>query len=621
MRLAGRWLLGALLGWVTGTAPVLGQADPDRSPATFSNPLPVEANGTSVDSCADPSVIEELGQDAGWVMYCTTDPLSGEDRDATGDLRFRLLPMFQSDDLVGWTYRGDAFDRDAETDTPAPPAWAAPSALLWAPEAEVIGDRYYLLFGVTDVIEQAGGEPGCATDGAIGYAVSDSPFGPWEPSSEPLVEPRRSAPGCDFLWTYDPEVIATPDGRHFLYYGSYHGGIEVRELAVAPDGVLNADPATARPVAIPNRYEGAEVIHHDDAYWLFVSASNCCNGPQTGYSVFVGRATSPTGPFLDRDGASLLDARVGGTPVLTQNGNGWVGPGHNTVLQDRAGQWWTLYHAIEEADPYFAGEVGFTRRPVLLDRLDWVEGWPVVIGGPSTEPRPAPVVQAGQAGAKEAQVDRAGGPPGGARIAGVLDEFNGPALASGWAWVRESPEEEIGLEGGSLGLGTTDTDLYGDRDDAPLLLREAPAGDYVLETRVALDVPADGCCHNYVQAGLVVRGDDDNYLKLVVVSIWETRQTEFAREMAPVPEGFPHYGSSVAGPPGGEWTWLRLAVSRIGEGESYTAYTSRDGERWVQGSTWTHDLGPEAQIGLASMGGPGDFMARFDYLRVLDVDG
>ena len=48
-----------------------------------------------------------------------------------------------------------------------------------------------------------------------------------------------------------------------MYYGSYYGGIEVRELEVAADGSLSADPASATPVTIPNRYEGAEVIHRE----------------------------------------------------------------------------------------------------------------------------------------------------------------------------------------------------------------------------------------------------------------------------------------------------------------------------------------------------------------------
>ena len=51
----------------------------------------------------------------------------------------------------------------------------------------------------------------------------------------------------------------------------------------------------------------------------------------------------------------------------------------------------------------------------------------------------------------------------------------------------------------------------------------------------------------------------------------------------------------------------------------YTAYTSRDGETWVRGGTWTHDLGRNAQIGLVAMGGTG-FMTDFDYVRVYHLE-
>jgi arabinan endo-1,5-alpha-L-arabinosidase len=241
-----------------------------------------------------------------------------------------------------------------------------------------------------------------------------------------------------------------------------------------------------------------------------------------------------------------------------------------------------------------------------------------VVGGPSDESRPGPAVEA--AAPDEAVAEDPEPVPEAQEAAPIAShEFDEAALDEGWSWTREPPADRFGLDDGSLRIATSDTDLYEDLDNAPVLLRDAPAGDYLLEAKVALDVPAEGCCHNFVQAGLVVRGDDDNYLKLVVVSIWETRQTEFAREMGQVPDGFPRYGSSVAGPPGEEWTWLRLEVRRTDGGEVYTAYTSQDGVTWDQGSTWTHDLGEEVQIGLLAMGGPGAFEGRFDYLRVHEL--
>ena len=75
------------------------------------------------------------------------------------------------------------------------------------------------------------------------------------------------------------------------------------------------DPGDDTRIAIGNRYEGANVVYKDGYYYLFVSATNCCNGALTGYSVFVGRSTSPFGPFVDREDNSFLEAAVGGTAV------------------------------------------------------------------------------------------------------------------------------------------------------------------------------------------------------------------------------------------------------------------------------------------------------------------
>jgi arabinan endo-1,5-alpha-L-arabinosidase len=168
---------------------------------------------------------------------------------------------------------------------------------------------------------------------------------------------------------------------------------------------------------------------------------------------------------------------------------------------------------------------------------------------------------------------------------------------------------------GTFGFNTQAADLYVDSNDASVLTEPTPNGNYVVEAKVKLNLPPEGCCYNYVQAGLVIYGGDDAFIKLTHVSIWETRQTEFAREVPPpVPAGYPRYGNTVVGPPG-EWTWLRIVKENKAGKEHYTAYTSNNGTFWVRGGTWTHDLGSGARIGLVSMGGSG-FTANFDYVRV-----
>ncbi|HEX5838508.1 MAG TPA: family 43 glycosylhydrolase [Anaerolineales bacterium] len=569
---------------------------------TYTNPLPVHIPGDGlVESCADPSIIQgQTEGDTNWYMYCTTDPLN--DQDKTGsNFNFHLIPMLSSTDLVNWTYEGDAF--------PARPGWVADDAGMWAPEIQFFNGQYYLYYAASWTDLPGGGS-------AIGVATSPSPLGPWTDSGTPAVEPHGAdCCGPDSRrWVFDPDVVQD-EGQLYIFYGSYFGGISVRELSA--DG-LHSDPDSQKLIAIANRYEGAEVVKHGDYWYLFASATDCCRGPLTAYSVFAGRSTNILGPYVDRDGASFLEGRVGGTPVISMNGNRWVGTGHNSVFEDANGVWWTVYHAVDRHDPYFEGAVGFTKRPVLLDRLDWIDGWPTVRGGlwASDSSELAPAAQPGELIKYKVKSPPRDQPR--SLITSLSDEFNG-TLGSQWTWVREPAAEGYAISSESFDFRTQPADLHEGSNNASILTEMAPVNNYIVETRVRLNLPAEGCCFNFVQAGLVVFGDDDNYVKLVHVSIWETRQTEFAKELFPVPAGYPRYGNTVVSAPG-EWTWLRIVKRTQQKGEElYTAYTSRDGTNWTRGGTWTHQLGSNARIGLVSMGGPG-FTANFDYVRVYVLD-
>jgi arabinan endo-1,5-alpha-L-arabinosidase len=520
---------------------------------------------------------------------------------------------------VHWRYVGDAL---AEK-----PSWADPTAALWAPELAYsrVTHRYYLSFTVTDTDDATSGEPGCHADSAIGVATSRRPTGPWKISDTPVIPPRRSSPGCNFFWTYDPDVPGDSVGRSsVLYYGSYFGGVFGQRIDVTRRGFTSSgDPV---PVTIPNRYEGSNVVKHGGWYYFMGSATNCCNGPLTGYSVFAGRSRSPLGPFVDREGNSLLAGRVGGTPVISMNGNRWVGTGHNSTFRDFDGQWWTAYHAVNRFDPFFENEGTFTKRPVLLDPVTWRHGWPSVRAGrwASTGRMPAPAAQPGEQSTYRPRAVRP--QRRGEALPQFSDSFNRTRLGKRWSWVREPDASTYGVEGGAFRFDVQRADLFVDSNTASVLTRPAPDGDFVVQTKVALDVPAEGCCFNFAQAGLVLYGSDDAFIKLTNTSIWETRQTEFAKEVptGPVmPNGQElRYGNTVVGPPGDE-TWLRIVKeTRAGGARTeFTGYTSQDGRHWVRGGTWVHNrLGNDLRIGLVSMGSEptlvNDFTARFDDVRV-----
>jgi len=559
---------------------------PDRHRATYVNPVSAGA----ADTFADPAVIR--GADGYWYAYGTSDPL------LAGQTEHRLIPILRSTDLVNWTYVGDAF-------TPASrPAYATATAGLWAPDIRYYGGQYVLYYTVTDTTLNEG------DDSAIGVATAPTPTGPWTAAPAPIVPPRP-APGGGFLWTFDPAGLTDAQGNRWLYYGSYFGGIYVSALSA--DGLSITGSATQ--VTIDNRYEGAYVVYRKGWYYLFASAANCCAGPTTGYSVFAGRSKSPTGPFVDRDGVSLLASRVGGTPVIQPNGNRWIGTGHNAVVTDVKGQDWFVYHAIDRNVPYLNEAFGINRRPMLIDPLDWVGGWPTVRKGAwaSDTPQPAPYAK-GRDNDDEQAFLRAWGSPG--RDGRVLfaDEFR-TGLDPSWTWVRQDPDATV--TGGNLVWPTQAADLVGEgaANSAGVLLRDAPAGNWVVETKVSIDLGVD-TVRNYQQAGLVIYANDDDFARLSHVAIWNTRQIEYGREL--VWEGRTSYGGMVEGPPA-DTTWLRLAhrVDPANGEHEYRAAYSRDGRHWDWGGVWTFPAGPAPRIGLISHGGDTpQATAVFDYVRV-----
>ncbi|OKI81584.1 family 43 glycosylhydrolase [Micromonospora sp. CB01531] len=723
--------LAAVLALVlTTAAPAPAAAAPDR----YRNPI----SAGYADTFADPVMVR--GDDGLWYAFGTSDPLR------EGERRAHRVPIARSADLVDWTYVGDAFAPDQR------PSWAAPGAMFWAPDVRRVAGRWVMYVTVTDTTVS-----GDTFDTAIGAATAPTPAGPWTFADAPVVAPRPGG-GGGYLWTIDPSQLTDVDGRNYLYYGSYYGGLSVTELS--PDGLTAVGTPTL--VAIDNKFEGSYVLRRDGWYYLFASTANCCAGPATGYSVQVGRARSPRGPFVDQDGQRLDVSRAGGTPVLTQNGNRWIGTGHNGFLTDLSGQDWIVYHAIDRADPYLDEPFGINERPMLLDRLNWVAGWPTVNAGagPSDGPRPAPVttgrldarfdsadltgwrsdgtwrVADGQVtgtGAltsrtavggdvrAEADLRLAGGESAGLRLGEVevrvgggrltvreaggtaaeaplpagLDladrhnlavevrgrqlvaqlsparlgdqlavvalELTRPAagplalLAAGaagfdnvslarlyrlvrhtvappavgpllpgysdeftdgldpaWRWIRRNPT--AGVTDGALRWPVESTDLVGTGNTAGVLLRDAPTGDYVAETKVTLDLGAD-TVRNYQQAGMIAYVDDDRFARLAQVAIWNTRQVEYGYELPFA--GQPVYGGSIVGTPA-TTTWLRLAHHvdpATGEHE-FRAGSSRDGQHWTWGAVWTFPADTTPRIGLVAQGGAQPAVtAEFDYLR------
>jgi arabinan endo-1,5-alpha-L-arabinosidase len=92
----------------------------------------------------------------------------------------------------------------------------------------------------------------------------------------------------------------------------------------------------------------------------------------------------------------MIESRVGGSIVITPNGNEWVGPGHNAYSHGPLRSGLVRLPCHRPNDPYLDEPFGINERPMLIDRLDWIDGWPTVRGGrwasAGRQPAPSPMV-------------------------------------------------------------------------------------------------------------------------------------------------------------------------------------------------------------------------------------
>ena len=577
-------LASFLISCGTGGSTIHSSLAQERS-GSYQNPLRISTpEGVQLESCPDPSIIR--GQQPGdnnFYLYCTSEMFSDHSR-------LHWMAISKSQDLVNWTYVGDVFANR--------PSFVAPDGYLWAPDIEFFNGRYYLYYAVSDTK---------ALGAAIFVATSNTPTGPWTTYSTPVVEPE-SVPGRGVRSTIDPAIVTDGDQR-YIFYGSFNGGISARTLS--PDG-LTSDRSSQVQIALSDRYEAAYVIKRNGYFYLMVSAGACCDGALSGYGVFAARSPDALGPYIDKDGNSLLESRIGGTPVLAMNGNRWVGPGHNAVITDSAGTDWMIYHAIDVNKPYFAGS--WTRRPAMIDRLDWIDGWPVVRGGggPSDSVQTAPAIDTTPP-SDPVTPTAVSIPTPGTLIDSLSDDFDGQLLSPQWNWIRPPALNTFGLADGTLRFNSQQGDIYQGQHTASILTEPAPSGDFMVEVKLSSNIPIAGT-FNFAQGGIVIYKDDFNYVKLVSVAINGTRQIEFAKQY--VPARTPQYGSTFLASPA-DTTYLRI-VKRTSPGstqELYSAYSSHDGVTWEAGGTWTHMLGTGAKIGLVSLGRTG-FANYFDYVHV-----
>ena len=274
------------------------------------------------------------------------------------------IQVASSDDLFTWTYRGEALPRK--------PSWAETTQDFWAPHVTERDGTFYLYYSAVPD-DEVGNDVYC-----LAVATSESPEGPFTDVGEPFL--------CSGGVDIDPVTLRDPRTGSWFMYWAASGDIVGQRLDDDMTHLRGDDPtfllagySAARERPYENIVEGPFVVPRGGWYYLFYSGDRCCEFPGH-YAVLVARSRRPLGPFERLGQASGRRSSV----ILSENDR-WNAPGHGSLVRDEAGRDWFAYHAIDSRKPHLPG--GGVRRPMLLDRVTYAQGWPRIGGGrPSRRP-------------------------------------------------------------------------------------------------------------------------------------------------------------------------------------------------------------------------------------------
>ena len=303
----------------------------------------------------DPAIIKDGDT---WYLFST----------GAGPERKGEIPIRCSKDLHEWKKCGHVFD--------AIPEWikkeSPETKELWAPDLSYFNGEFHLYYAFSVFGKNISGIA-LLTNKTLDPS---SPHYHW--NDQGLV--LRSRPEDDFN-AIDPNLVFDKEGRAWLSFGSFWSGIKMRRIDPKTGKLSTKDTklyslATRKrpenpppnPPGLPGNWQAIEapfIVHHDGYFYLFVSFDLCCRGTKSSYKTMIGRAKDVTGPYLDADGAPMIEG--GGTPLLVGNQR-WFGPGGESVLLQKDGDI-MVFHAYDAT----------TGHPWLhISKMTWENGWPQV---------------------------------------------------------------------------------------------------------------------------------------------------------------------------------------------------------------------------------------------------
>jgi len=287
------------------------------------------------------------------------------------------LAAAKSTDLMNWTKIADGVNaanplfNNVVTALADTFTWAQVTD-LWAPDVVKLGDgKFYFYYNACK---------GDSPRSALGVAVADKIEGPYVNKQIMLKSGMWGLVSEDGVNVYDaltmpnvvdPNTFFDKDGKLWMIYGSYSGGIFI--LAMDPaTGLQKPGQGYGKHLMGGNhsRIEGAYVMYSPQSkyYYLFTSFGGLdANGA---YNMRVARSLNPDGPYVDAKGNDMANVKANPALPLFDDasiapfgqkimGNyqfaladgetgtplGYVSPGHNSAYYEAAtGQYFLVFH-------------------------------------------------------------------------------------------------------------------------------------------------------------------------------------------------------------------------------------------------------------------------------------
>ncbi len=283
------------------------------------------------------------------------------------------LAAAKSNNLISWeqiadgVHPGNPLIPNALEEMKETFEWAE-SETFWATDVIQLEDgRFYMYYNSSR---------GDSPRSAMGVAVADNVEGPYKDlgiilKSGMVKEPSEDGTpydATDHPNVVDPHVFFDEQGKLWMVYGSYSGGIYILEI----------DPKTAKPYpdqgygkkllgANHSRIEGPYIQYSAETgyYYLFLSFGGLDS--VGGYNLRVARSENPDGPYFDSEGNNMIDAHgpegsffddkaiepfgvklIGNFTFQSYKDHGtegYVSPGHNSTFYDKeTGKFFNIFH-------------------------------------------------------------------------------------------------------------------------------------------------------------------------------------------------------------------------------------------------------------------------------------